>query len=77
MAITLVEAKAFLIDRHRASLGDLAVHFDSSPEAARLVMQHWLDKGRARLLDVGKCKGGCNCASRPEEVYEWVAAPNK
>jgi len=73
MAITLAQAKAYLIERGRAPLGDIATRFDSSPDATRQVMQHWVAKGRAKILACGPCKSGCACAERPDEVYEWVA----
>ncbi|PPQ36616.1 hypothetical protein CKO16_17315 [Rhodoblastus acidophilus] len=73
MAMTLTEAKAYLMDRRRAPLSDIALHFDSSPEAARQLLQHWVGKGRVRLIQCEACKAGCACASRPDDVYEWVA----
>lgn len=72
MAMTLTEAKAYLMDRRRASLCDIATHFNSSPDAARQVMQHWVAKGRVKLLQGEPCKAGCACAKRPDDVYEWV-----
>ncbi|MBB4199321.1 hypothetical protein CCR94_21425 [Rhodoblastus sphagnicola] len=72
MTMTLTDAKAYLMDKRRATLCDIATHFDSSPDAARHVMQHWVAKGRAKLLRGAPCKAGCACASRPDDVYEWV-----
>jgi hypothetical protein len=72
MAMTLTDAKAYLMDRRRATLCDIAMHFDSSPDAARQVMQHWVAKGRVKLLRGEPCKSGCACANRPDDVYEWV-----
>jgi len=73
MAITLAQAKTYLMERGRAPLGDIATRFGSSPDATRQVMRHWVDKGRAKILECGTCKSGCACATRPDEVYEWVS----
>jgi putative ferrous iron transport protein C len=70
--MTPSEVKVYLVERHRAALGDIAVHFGSSPDAVRQVLGHWLAKGRVRLLTERSCAGGCSCAKRPDEVYEWV-----
>ncbi|WP_294536868.1 FeoC-like transcriptional regulator [uncultured Rhodoblastus sp.] len=73
MTMTLIDAKAYLIDRRRATLCDIATHFESTPDAARQVLQHWVAKGRVNLLQGLPCKTGCSCSARPDEVYEWVA----
>jgi hypothetical protein len=73
MAMTLADARAYLMERRRAALGDIATHFGSSPDAVRHVMQHWVAKGRVKLLQSERCKTGCACANRPDDVYEWVA----
>jgi putative ferrous iron transport protein C len=73
--VTPSEVKAYLAERQRAPLGDIAVHFGSSPDAVRQVLQVWLNKGRVRRLSGGAgCPGkaGCSCSARIEEVYEWV-----
>ena len=72
MAMTLTGVKAFMMERRRAALSDIAIHFGSSPDAVRQIMGLWLDKGRVRVLEGGPCKGGCTCATPPEDVYEWI-----
>ncbi|OAN54581.1 hypothetical protein A6A04_11680 [Paramagnetospirillum marisnigri] len=76
MSLTLTEVKALLRERHRASLGEIALHFGSNPEAVRQALGHWQAKGRVRRLDGGACASGCHCAMRTEEVYEWVGEAN-
>lgn len=73
--MTLTEVKAYLVDRGRASLADIAIHFGSSPDAARQVVQHWVDKGRVRVSAAGSCAGrsGCCCAKKAEEIFEWLS----
>ncbi len=65
--------KAYLVERHRATLTDIAVHFGSSPDAVRQVLGQWMTKGRVRLLAGGTCSGKtCSCAQKTEEIFEWV-----
>lgn len=71
--MTASEVKVYLQGRGRASLSDIAVHFGSSPDAVRQVLQLWRDKGRARLLTESCCNtASCNCGKKPDDVYEWV-----
>lgn len=72
--MTPSQVKAYLQERGRASLTDIAVHFSSSPEAARQVVQLWRDKGRVRLLTESCCgTTSCNCGKKPDDVYEWAS----
>jgi predicted ArsR family transcriptional regulator len=73
MAMTLTDAKAYLMERRRATLGDIATHFGSSPDAAREIMRRWVEKGRVKLQQGKVCKTGCHCDNRPDDVYEWLA----
>ncbi|ARJ65743.1 hypothetical protein WV31_08785 [Magnetospirillum sp. ME-1] len=70
--MTLVEAKAYLVERHRAGLSEIATHFDTSPDTVRQVLGHWIAKGRVRRVDSGSCASGCHCHIRQDEIYEWV-----
>lgn len=72
MTVTLLEVKAFLVERRLASLSDIVIHFDTTPDAAHQVLSHWLTKGKVRTADSGTCKAGCSCSKRPDEIYEWV-----
>lgn len=70
--MTLVEVKAYLMERHRAGLGEIATHFDTSPDTVRQLLGHWIAKGRVRQVDAGSCAAGCHCHIRQDEIYEWV-----
>jgi hypothetical protein len=75
--ITLMGLRDYLVERGRASLSDIGVHFHSSPDAARQAIEHWVAKGRARRIDAGggccpKAGGACACDGAPPEVYEWT-----
>lgn len=82
--MTPTAVKAYLRDRHRASLGDIATHFGSTPEAVRPILSLWQNKGRLRCLnDAGDdgcaCTKGCGRCSGAthsragSEVYEWLS----
>jgi predicted ArsR family transcriptional regulator len=74
----LSEIRAYLSERHRASLAEIALRLKVSPEAARGMLDHWMRKGRVCRL-AAFCNGGCSrgcgsCAeSAANEIYEWVA----
>jgi len=70
--MTLVEVKAYLMERHRAGLGEIATHFDTSPDTIRQMLGQWIAKGRVRKVDNGSCAAGCHCAIRHDEIYEWI-----
>jgi hypothetical protein len=70
--MTPSEVKGYLADRRRATVGDIATHFGSSPDAVAQVLRLWLDKGRVKCLPGHACPAGCGCGTRPEDVYEWV-----
>ena len=84
----LADVRDYLVLRRVASLRDLALHFDSSPEAMRDMLGVWLRKGRVRQVDAteaaapaacstGDCGGACRrcAAAGPEgELYAWVEA---
>jgi putative ferrous iron transport protein C len=71
----LSEIKQYLIEHKRATLGDLAIHFDIEPEAMRGMMQQWIRKGRVLKSDVqANCHGACSkcCDASAMEIYEWI-----
>lgn len=71
----LAELKNYLTRNRRATLGDLACHFDIAPEAIKGMLGQWIKKGKVARLDgvpdccrgCGKCHGGINM-----ELYEWI-----
>jgi putative ferrous iron transport protein C len=70
--ITLSGLREYLSERRQASLAEMAVHFDASPDAVRGALGHWLAKGRARKLDVGETCSGCTKGCKGEETFEWL-----
>ncbi|MCW8917012.1 MAG: FeoC-like transcriptional regulator [Magnetovibrio sp.] len=69
----LSNIRSYLSERGRAPLSDMSVHFDSSPDALRGMLQHLIHKGRVREVEGNSCNGCCKCAPETLEIYEWVA----
>jgi predicted ArsR family transcriptional regulator len=74
----LSEIRAFLSERKRASLAEIALRLKVPPEAARGMLELWIRKGKVCRLAAfcgGGCSRGCGgCAqSHSSEIYEWVA----
>jgi hypothetical protein len=42
----LSEIKRYLVEHKQATLGDLAIHFDTDPEAMRGMLEQWIQRGR-------------------------------
>lgn len=69
----LGEIKTYLSDRGRAPLNDIALHFNSDPDAIRGMLEHYIRKGQVQHLDTGATCGGCNkCDAFALEIYEWT-----
>ena len=70
----LSEIKAYLMERGSAPLSDIALHFDSDPDAIRGMLEQWIRKGRVkkRLLSAS-CGSSCDkCDTEAAELYEWI-----
>lgn len=74
--LTLSDLKRFMVERQRASLNEIAIHFDTPASAVRPMLDQWIAKGRLRKLDItggcGKVGSGCTCKEKPSEVFEWT-----
>ncbi len=79
----LADVREYLRGRERASLRDLALHFDMAPDAMRELLGVWLRKGRVRRVDIAPADGcgsacgggcsGCGPGGADTEVYAWAA----
>lgn len=64
----------YLRQKRRASVADLALGLDTSPDALRAMLGTLERKGRVRRLAGPNCAGGCcKCDPASLEMYEWVA----
>lgn len=69
----LTDLRDFLSARKRASLGDLAQHFDMEVPAMEGLLATWKAKGRVRRLkDYLPCGTCGKCESAQLDIYEWV-----
>ncbi|MFO8085216.1 MAG: FeoC-like transcriptional regulator [Desulfobacterales bacterium] len=71
----LSEIKKYLMKHKRVTLGDLACHFDTEPEAIKGMLKQWIRKGKVLKLDehagCSKTCGKC-CDGAAMEIYEWT-----
>lgn len=70
------ELSAYLRERRRASLDDMVLRLDSSPDAVKAMLALLERKHKVREVGgPGDSCGGCHrCgSSRASAVYEWVA----
>jgi putative ferrous iron transport protein C len=70
----LSDIKGYLQERKRATLSDLALHFNSDPEAMRGMLARWMEKGKVtKAVQPTGCKKGCaSCGcSEAMEIYAW------
>ena len=69
----LADIRNYLRQRGQASLSDVALHFDSEPDAVRGMLDIWVRKGKLIKLDGGSACGGCKqCDAAANEIYQWV-----
>jgi len=69
----LRDVRDYVQKHQRASLKDLAVHFDSNPDAMRGMLEKWVAKGHIRHCPPSACSGcATSCSSAPGDSYEWA-----
>lgn len=74
----LSEVRDYLRRHGEVSLRDLALHFDTDPEALRGMLEHWMRKGKVSRRGVrAACgNGGCTqCDPASVEIYAWGDNP--
>ena len=71
----LSDLRGYLQQQRRATLSDLALHFDVDANALRGMLGKWISKGKVRLSNTGGSACGtscCKCDPLLTEIYEWV-----
>ncbi len=73
----LAELRDYLHERGQSSLQDMALHFDSEPDALRGMLEHWIRKGmiqrRGASASCGNSGGSCiQCDPATVEIYVWI-----
>jgi predicted ArsR family transcriptional regulator len=71
--MTLSTLRDYLSTKGRVTLSDIAIHFDTTPEAARPLLDRWREKGRVLCHEGGQTcgKANCSCSAPLPAVYEW------
>jgi hypothetical protein len=69
----LSEIRDYLRTHRRAALSDMALRFDTDPDALRGMLDKWIAKGRVEKLPAGTpCESGCcRCDPNQTEIYQW------
>lgn len=69
----LTEVRDYLHQRQHASIDDLALHFDSTPDAIRGMLDLWIARGKIRRCPAAACNScSSSCPAKPGDSYEWV-----
>ncbi len=72
----LIKIRDYLQQHKVCTLADLSVKFNTSPEAMRGMLGHWLRKGQL-CCDRSSCLLACNkgcisCDPAELEIYRWL-----
>ena len=71
----LIKIRDYLKQQKVCSLADLSVKFNTTPEAMRGMLSHWLRKGQLSCeqpVCFVACKKGCvSCDPAELEIYRW------
>ncbi len=72
----LADVRSYLKQRGEASLSDLALHFDTDPEALRGMLDVWVRKGKVvHRRNTAACGSTCNqCDVASTELYVWAGS---
>jgi len=69
----LSDIRQYLEQRGQATLADIALHFDTDPDAIRGMLEVWMRKGRIhRRMATTSCGSSCSkCGMAATEIYIW------
>jgi len=73
----LQQLQAHFRSHTRASIAEVATHFNCEPEAIRGMLTPIIRKGRLRKLNVKQCGGCQSCQPETLEFYEWVGSSER
>ena len=77
MILSMITLKAYLKEKQRASLTQLANAFGEQKSVIEGMLSHFIRKGQLRQCPVGSkaCKGcpmSCATSNTPAFIFEWV-----
>jgi predicted ArsR family transcriptional regulator len=69
----LSDIRDYLTQRGQVTLADIALHFDTEPEAMRGMLDRWVSKGKVERRKVeAACGTRCTrCNAAATELYIW------
>ena len=69
----LSQVRDYLQQRGQCTLSDIALHFDTDPDAVRGMLEVWIRKGKVKKQSAtGSCGTSCNsCDPSSTEIYVW------
>ncbi|HFD80041.1 MAG TPA: sugar metabolism transcriptional regulator [Gammaproteobacteria bacterium] len=69
----LSDIRRYLERRGQATLADIALHFDTDPQAVRGMLEIWIRKGKVqRRSATAACGSSCSqCDPATTEIYVW------
>lgn len=72
--MTPSELRTYVKEHRHVTLTDLAIHFQSDPQAIKAAMQTWIKKGvvNATQAEAGCSKGCCKCKTEDITIYQWL-----
>jgi putative ferrous iron transport protein C len=71
----LSEMRDYLHNQKRASIKDIALHFEMDADATRGLLAVWIKKGKIKNSTAGGAACGtscCQCDPLVTEIYEWI-----
>ena len=74
----LTAVRDYLRKRGQATLAEVALHFDVTPEVARQMLEVWERKGKVhRRMATASCGSSCSqCDPAATEIFAWGASPD-
>ena len=69
----LSDLRDYIKQRQQVSLSDIINHFDTDEQAARAMLDIWIQKGKIhRKMATASCGSNCNqCETTSTEYYIW------
>ena len=74
----LGDIKRYIKQRKSVNLNDLVLHFQTSPDAMKGMLDKWIKKGKATVMVSERACNGCTaCEPSLEEYYEWCDSSSR
>lgn len=67
----LGDIRQYLQQRRIASLTEVSLHFDITPDATRFALDYWVKKQKVREVGAA-CGSSCSGCGDAESNYQWI-----